>query len=130
MSIQLQLQGQQSRRLRKWRKKFGLIDRLVTDQGRHFCNEQIAKWGERNQVHHIFTISYDHMSDGVVQRCKRIVLQMLQKLCTKSPHMPWWKLIREVELHVNLSCHEYLRKMPIEIWRASSSELLGLAERR
>lgn len=25
--------------LKKWRKKFGLMDRLVTDQGRHFCYE-------------------------------------------------------------------------------------------
>lgn len=25
--------------LRKWRKKYGLMDRLISDQGTHFCNE-------------------------------------------------------------------------------------------
>lgn len=92
---------------------------MVSDQGKDFKNRLIDNRCYKNGVGGIYTIPYDHGSNGLMERSNQIVIRQLRK---ESSQQRGEDLVHKVESmlrNVIFSFHNDLRRMPVEVWHGS-----------
>ena len=66
-----------------WAKRFGVPDVHVSDNGSHFKNSVINELTRLMNIRHHFVVAHSPMSNGTVEVVNRLLLQVLQTLCSK-----------------------------------------------
>lgn len=54
-------------------KSKGVACSIRTDGGRHFDNSMLSSWLDARHVNHQFSLPHDHMINGLIERCNRII---------------------------------------------------------
>jgi len=74
--------------------------RILSDQGKEFCNEIVNTMLEGLGVKHITTSAYHPRTNGLVERVNRIVIESLSKYTTEN-QLQWPKFVPLVVLNYN-----------------------------
>lgn len=102
----------------RWVRVCGLISQLVTDRSRQFTRGAVQQWCERGGVERIYSRAYDHRSNGLIERCNRIVLETLRKLKLADRTDKWLRLVTQVERVIKGSFHRASGRTPFEAFMA------------
>lgn len=73
----------------RWERKFGLVQKLVIDQGKHFKNSDVENFYKQKEVGMKYSVAYHHRNHKLMERYNRFVLQLLHKLCSERENKCW-----------------------------------------
>lgn len=92
-------------------KRNGSPEKILTDNGLEFRNQEIIKLKEKYGFQWIYSSAYHHKTVGAVERVNGILLQKLKKLNNFNP-FNWEKNVKKAVNSVNLSYNRVLRTSP------------------
>lgn len=84
--------------LDRWVRSHGEMKEVITDGGKHFVNNEVRRMLRRMGVRHTIAIAYDHCSSVIVERCNKIVLQMIKKNMCANLRLRWWQMLGGIEV--------------------------------
>jgi hypothetical protein len=100
--------------LHGWVLNYGLMSKLLSDQGSGFCSEVISHLGKLLGFSSIFTTAYHQEADG---QSERMVQLFTNSLCASAEFdVDWIDRLDYIGYAYNCSYHPSIKAIPFQLW--------------
>lgn len=106
--------------LSKWEAQFGIPQIFFTDKGGAFRSHLVLKWLEERHIKVVNAVSYDHRSNGMIERANRSVQQILRCLHQETK-TDWQELLSDALFAYNSSVHSATGYTPDTLWSETTN---------
>ncbi|KAG0420259.1 Retrovirus-related Pol polyprotein from transposon TNT 1-94 [Dictyocoela roeselum] len=105
----------------KWCNKYGIPQKLLSDQGRQYISSEMKKILDSNKIKHIKTSSHNPTCNGISERLNSTI----GVICRISKGMSIKELINNIFKGINFTCNSRLGVSPFEmIYKYSHFDML------
>lgn len=116
--------------LEEWFQSSGPASVYCCDGGSNVGGREVSTFLKQWNCRLVVSNSYDHRSNGVVERCNRTVVQTISKFRHDDPSLPWEQLLSNCEWTINHAWNRTTKNFPIELWSATPEVINRVNKRR